>query len=169
MDNNRWLKDVSHLFSMCISSPLNPQVLFCDGHVSNFDYISLNILCIHQIQYLILKSDDFVHEYTNNNGTNFNLNNLHVNKIMNWMRKNGNLKFMLDHMNAILVETWEYFKISSASITHDVFKKTYLTHLSPPEKYTNHQACLAATQVSKRRKTDDIGSISKARIAPIDM
>ena len=46
-----------------------------------------------------------------------NLKNFHGNKIMNWTRKHGTLKFTPPHMNYVLVETREAFKLSSAKIT----------------------------------------------------
>ena len=57
----------------------------------------------------------------------------------------------------------------STSITRDYFKKAHLLPLSPPDEYTNHQAYLAATQISKFRKVDEIESIVKTRIAPREM
>ena len=36
---------------------------------------------------------------------------------MNWTRKHGTLKFTPPHMNYVLVETREAFKLSSAKIT----------------------------------------------------
>ena len=97
--------------SMCFSSPLIPQVLFYDGHERNFVDRVLRILQSHPIQYLILKSGDYVHDQPYNNGTNFKHKKFYGNEIMEWMRIHGTLNFVLDHMNSILVGKREYFKI----------------------------------------------------------
>ena len=71
------------------------------------------------------------------------------------MSKYGTLKVTPGHMNVAIVEKWESLKLSLATIAQDNLKKTNLTPLSPPYKGTDHQACLAATQNSKYRKSDD--------------
>ena len=75
---------------------------------------------------------------------------------MNLMRKHGNLKFMLAHMNAVLAEILETFNLSSKTITQGDFKKTHPLPILPRDKETNRQACLADNQISKARKSDDI-------------
>ena len=109
--------------------------------------------------------------YDHSNGSNpkIKLKNLSGNEIMNWMRHFGTLKFSTPHINSTLVETWEAFKLPSATITQKYFKKTHTPPLSPPYIVTNHQACLAGTQNSNREKAGDIGRRAKANIAPIDM
>ena len=72
-------------------------------------------------------------------------------------------------MNYVLVDTWEAFKLSYATITYSNFKKTNLFPLYPLYIDTNHQACLAGTQQSNKEKSDEIGQIAKAGIAPIEM
>ena len=79
MDLDDWHKPMSHFSSMCLSSPLNPQVVFYNGHDSHFDDRLLDILCRHNIQSFILKSGDYVHYHTNNNGPNMKLNNFYGN------------------------------------------------------------------------------------------
>ena len=143
-------------------------MLFYDGHVSHFDDRASDIICRHNIQSFILKAGDFAHDQPNDNGPNTKLNNLYGNKVMNWMRYHGTLKFKRYHMNSVLVETWEDLKLSSATITHKAFKKTHLLPLYPPDIETNHQYCLAGTKQSNREKADEIWSIAKAIIAPID-
>ena len=88
---------------------------------------------------------------------------------MKWMRHHGTLHFSPPHMNSDLVATWEAYKPSSATITHNAFKNTHILHLSPTDIDTNHQACLAGNQKSNRDKADDIGQIVKASIASIEM
>ena len=50
----------------------------------------------------------------------------------------------------------------------EIFQK-YPPPLSPTDIGTNHQACLADTQMSNKEKVDDIGHIVKANIAHIEM
>ena len=101
----------------CADLLLNPQVLFYDVHDSYFDDKALDILCKHKIQYFILESGDFVYDQPNNNVPNMNFNHLYGNAIMNWIRQHGTLEFTPAHINYVLVETWESFKLSSATIT----------------------------------------------------
>ena len=97
------------------------------------------------------------------------LKNLYGNAGMNWMMHHVTLKFAPSHMNSFHVETWEYLKLSSATINQKAFKKVHLLPLSPSYIGTNHQACLADTQMSNRDKADEIGHIEKASIFPIDI
>ena len=140
-----------------------------DGHGSHFDDRALDILFRHNIQSFILKVGDYVHDQTNGNGPNTKLNNLYGDARMNLMRHHGTLKFTPAHMNSILVETWEAFKLSSAKITQKAFKENPPPPLSPLYTGTNHQACLASTQQSNREKVDDIRRIAKASVTPIEM
>ena len=72
-------------------------------------------------------------------------------------------------MNDVLVEPWEYFKISSEIITHKYLKKTHLFPPYLPNKITNHQYCLTDNKTSNIQSTDEIESIAKARVAPKEM
>ena len=53
------------------------------------------------------------------------------------MKKHSILKFTLTHMNAIIVEIWESFKLTSTSITKHAFKKTPLLPLLAPDQDMN--------------------------------
>ena len=154
---------------MCCYSALNPQVLLYDGHEIHFDDMELEIICRHNIQYFILKAGNYVHDHPKDNGPNMKINNLYGNAIMNWMRHHGTLKFTRAHMNSVLIETWEAFRLSPVTINQKGFKKTHLLPLDPPDIVTNHQSCIAGTQNSNREKEDEIGCISKAIIFPIYM
>ena len=48
---------------------------------------------------------------------------------------------MPHHMNSILVEAWDTFKVSAGNIIRDRFAKTNLPPLSPTNLTTNIQAC----------------------------
>ena len=106
MDYDGWLKAISHLFSVCWCSPIKPQVLFCGVHNIHFDDRKLNILCFYHIQSLTLRVCDSIHDHPNDNGPNLNIKSLYDSVIINWMRKHGTLKFILDHMDDFLVKTW---------------------------------------------------------------
>ena len=110
-----------------------------------------------------------MHDHPNDNLPNTKIKNLYGNVIMNWTIHHGTLKFSLPHMNSVLVETWEAFKIPSATITQKAFKKTHLPPLYPADIGTNQQDHLAGIQLSNRDKDDDIGCIEKASIANIQM
>ena len=84
------------------------------------------------------------------------LNNVYGNERINWMRKHGNLKFRSAIINAVVVETWEVFKLSPIKTTQECFNKTYIIPLSPPDKLINHKTFLADTQKPKVQKADEI-------------
>ena len=88
---------------------------------------------------------------------------------MNWMINHGTLNLTHPHINYVLVETWEDFKLSSTEITQKSFRKIHPPPLSLSNLVTNHQACLAGIIMSNREKLDDIGCIENVSIAPIDM
>ena len=112
MDCYGWHKFMAHFTTMCCSSPLNPQVLFYDGHVRNFDDGALYIINRNKIQSFIVKAGDYVHGQSNDNLPNTNINNFYGNARMNWMRHHGTLKFTPTHKNPVLIATWEAFKVS---------------------------------------------------------
>ena len=124
-----WHKSMSHFASVCLSSPINPQFILYDVHDIYFDVRALDILRRHNIQSFIIKAGDYMHDKPNNKGPNMKLNIFYGNERMNCMRHHGTLKFTLAQMNYVLVETWESFKISPATITHKYFNNT---HLLPP-------------------------------------
>ena len=81
------------------------------------------------------------------------------------MMKYGTTRFQPHHMNYVLVETWEAFKISSGNIIRDSFSKTHLLPLSPPNMITNTQACVASVQTSSKF----INQIAEDTLAPIKL
>ena len=130
MDCDGWHKSMDQAASICCSSTLNIQVIFYDDHGSHFDDREFIILRSRHIHSFILKAGDYVYDKQNNNGTNLKLNNLYGNARMNWMSKHVTLKFTIAHINSIIVETWEYLKTPSTTITQEYFKKTHLPPLS---------------------------------------
>ena len=87
-----------------------------------------------------------MHDQPNDNVLKMKLKNFYGNEIIKWMIHHGTLKFTPPHMNSVLVETWEDFKPSSATITQKYFKKTNFPPLYPTYIATNHKACIAGTQ-----------------------
>ena len=116
MDSDGWNKCMLHLFSIFFSSHLNTKVLSYDRHYKRFGYRALNILWSRHIQYFILKSGGSVHHLPSDNEPNLKFNNQYGNERMDWARKDGTLKFNLDPMSSVLVETLEAFKLESISI-----------------------------------------------------
>ena len=92
-----------------------------------------------------------------------------VNARMNCMRHHGTLKFITSHMNSVLIEIREDFKLSSMTITQKFFKKTHLLPLHPLDIGTNHQDFPAGTQQSNLEKADEIVCTENVSIAPIEM
>ena len=74
---------MAHVYSMCCSSTLNPQVLFYDDHISHFYDRLLNILHNHNIQSFILKSGYSVYDQQNYNGPKSKINNFYGGTRMN--------------------------------------------------------------------------------------
>ena len=52
-------------------------------------------------------------------------------------RHYGTTRFQPHHMNDVLVESWDSFKVSSGNIIVDSFAKTHLLTLSPTNIITN--------------------------------
>ena len=70
-----------------------------------------------------------MNDQPNDNGPNLKFNNLYCNVRMNWTIHHGTLNFTPPHINYVLVETWEAFKLSSITITHKYFNKTHILPL----------------------------------------
>ena len=62
------------------------------------------------------------------------------------MLKYGTTRFQPRHMNSVLVEAWDAFKVSSGNIIVDSFAKNHLLPLSPPNMITNTQAMVDSVQ-----------------------
>ena len=73
-----------------------------------------------------------------------------------WMLKYGTTKFLPHHMNYVLVEVWEDFKVSDGNIIMDRFVKTNLPPLIPTNLTKNNQACDNSIQVSSGSKAEEI-------------
>ena len=81
------------------------------------------------------------------------------------MLKYGTTRFQPHHMNSVLVEAWDAFKVSSGNIIVDSFSKTCLLPLIPPNMITNTQAMVASVQTSSK----GINWIAEDTVAPIQL
>ena len=81
------------------------------------------------------------------------------------MVKYGTTRFQPHHMNTVLVEAWDAFKVASGNIIVDSFTKTHQLPLSPPNMLKNTQACVASVQTSSKF----INQISEDTLAPIQL
>ena len=69
-------------------------------------------------------------------------------------------------MNAVMVETWVYFKLSYSSIAKDTFKKTHLLPLYPTDQDTHSKALLVDNQMAKEQKAEEKYFIENSIIVP---
>ena len=63
-------------------------------------------------------------------------------------------QLLIDHMNSVINEEWDVFKMSAGNIIMYSFTKTKLLPLIPPDLTTNIQACAASIQVSSEAKDE---------------
>ena len=98
------------------------------------------------IQPFVLKAGESINDQINNNDPNAKLKSLYKAEMAVWMLKYGNTKFLPQHMNSILVEAWDAFKVSSGNIIRYSFEKKIYPpqpyrikknprHVLPPSKY----------------------------------
>ena len=66
---------------------------------------------------------------------------------VSWIMKYGTTKRLPHHMNSILVQARDAFKVYSGNIIRDRFVKTNIPSLIPPNFTTNTQVCVASIQV----------------------
>ena len=86
------------------------------------------------------------------------------------MLKYGTKKFLTHHINSVLVEAWDTFKVSDGNIIRDSFSKTMPPPpLRPSNLTTKTKACDASIQVSYGPKDEDIDNISLQTVAPIEL
>ena len=82
-----------------------------------------------------------------------------------WMVKYGTTRFQPHHMNTVLFEAWNAFKVASGNIIVDSFAKTYLLPLSPPNIIINTQAMVASVQTS----SNVINWVAEDTVSPIQL
>ena len=118
-----------------------------------------------KIQQFILEAGDSINDQPNDNMPNSRLKALCNLSKAKWMLKYGTTRFQSRHMNSVLVEAWDAFKVSYGNSIVDSFNKNHLLPLSPPNMLTNTQACVASVQTSSKV----INHISEDTLAPIQL
>ena len=132
------------LYNICGASPVNNQIFFFDGHDSHFDDLARIHMDHQNIQPFILKAGDSGNNQPNDNGQNVKLKSIYNEAKSEWMLKYRTANFSPHHMNTILVESWDAFRVSSGKVKMYNFAKTKLSPLSPTKLTTNNQACAAS-------------------------
>ena len=136
--------------NICGASPVNKNILFFDRHDIHFDDCALTQMQSKNIKPFILKSGDSINDHPNDNGPNSTLEALFNNSKAKWMLKYGTTRFQPHHMNSVLVEVWDSFKVSYGNIIVDSFAKTHLLPLIPPNMIKNTEAVVASVQTSSK-------------------
>ena len=77
MDRYGWLKSITQFSAVCVSSTINNQILFFDGHDSHFDDKTLNYMEDQWIQSFALKPVKSGNDHPNENGLNEKLKSLY--------------------------------------------------------------------------------------------
>ena len=154
MDIDGWLKAMTQFSNICGSSPVKNQILLFDGHDSYFEDGTLRQMICKNIQPFVLKSGNSINNQTKYNDPIVKLKSLYNVVKSVWMLKYGTKTFSPHHMNSVLVESWDAFKMSAGNIIRDSFAKTKLPPLRPNNLTTNTQACAASIQVSSGSKAE---------------
>ena len=77
--------------------------------------------------------------------------------------------FLPRHMNSILVESRDAFRVSAGNTIRDRFFKKRYPPLIPTNLTTNTQELAAFVQVSSGPKAEEINEISRRTVAPIEV
>ena len=133
MDRYGCMKSMIHFKTFCGANKINPRVLFYDVHESHFDNKTIHILWFNHIKPFLLKVGDSGNDQSNNNGPKLKLKGICWQEIINWQRHHGTLKFKNTHMDAILVDIWIYFQLSSTHVISNAFRGTNIAPLTPPD------------------------------------
>ena len=148
IDRDGWIKAMTQLSNICGASPVNNQILLFDGHGSHFKYGALRQMMCKNIQPFVLKPGDSIYDQTNDNLPNYKPKSLYNLAKSAWILKYETKKFSLHHINYVLVEAWDDFKVSVGNIIGYRFSKTMVPPLSPTDLTPNTQACAASIQLS---------------------
>ena len=113
MNIDGWLKYMTQFSNICGASPVNNQILFFDGNDSNFDDDALKQMMRKKIRPFVLKLGNSINGHPNDNGPNNKLKSLYNVANSVWLMKYGTKNLSPHHMNSVLVETWDAFKMSA--------------------------------------------------------
>ena len=124
---------MTQLSNVCGAFPVYNKILLFDGHESRFGDGALRQIMCKNIQPIVLKSGKLAQWY----GPNAKVKSLYNVSKSAWMLKYGTKTFSPHHINFILVEAWDAFKMSYGNIIGDRFSKINLLLLSPPNLTKN--------------------------------
>ena len=105
----------------------------------------------------------------NDNGPNSKMKSIYNVTKSAWIMNYGTTKFSPHHMNFVLVEAWDDFRMSYGNTIRQIFATKKLLPLRPPNLTTNTQVCAASIQVSSGAKAEEINNISLHIVAPIEL
>ena len=121
------------------------------------------------IQTFFLKAGDSVNNQPNDNIINSKLK-FHYNEVKyEWILNYGMKRFLPYHMNSILMESWDGFKVSFGNVIRKILEKITPPPLILPDLTTNTQSCDASLQVSYRYKAEEVNDISRLSVAYIEV
>ena len=122
-----------------------------------------------KIQTFIPKAGDSVNDQPNGNGPNTKLKSLYNDLNYAWIMKYGMKMFLPQHMNSILVESWDTFKVSYREVIREIFVKNKLLPLISTGLTTNTQAFNTSVQVSSGSKDEETNEIPRHKVSPIEV
>ena len=134
-----WLKFMTKLSNVCGAPPFNNQILFFDGHDIHFYYRSITQMKCRNIQPFARKSGDSTNDHPNDNDPNAKLKSLYNVAKSAWMMKYFTKTFLPHHMNSVLLEAWDAFKVSAGNIIREIFMKTKLPPPLPHPSLLNNK------------------------------
>ena len=143
---------MTQLSTVCIASTLNNKILSFNGHLIHFNYRTLSYMEYQKIQPYVMKPDDSDNNQTHDNALNTKLNYLYNDSKVEWIMNYGKAKHLPPHMESILEEAWDVFKVYSGITITYRFIKAKLPPPSPIYFSTNTQACVSSVKVSSRSK-----------------
>ena len=103
IDRDVWMKAISLFGRTCVTSKINPQVLFFGGHDSHFDDRATHLLQSHHISPFILKAGNSTNYHPNDNVPNLKLKRYYNIAKFKWKKQHGTTKFTPFHMKSVLV------------------------------------------------------------------
>ena len=126
MDRDGWLKSMTQFTTVYGTSTINNKIIFFGGHGSHFDDHALSYIQEKYIQPFVLNSGYSGNDHPNGNEPNVKLKSHYNDGNVSWMLKYGMAQFLYLHMNSLLMEEWDAFRISARSIIREIFLKTKL-------------------------------------------
>ena len=123
MDRERCLKYTPQLSTFCGAYNINNWKCFFNVNVSHFNNHNISYTEDQKIQPFSLKSDDSVKKQPRKNWPTAKLKHLYNYSKAYWILKYGMEKIIPHHMNSILAEVWDAFKVSAGNIISDRFLK----------------------------------------------